>query len=77
MHNTPHTSWPWPSKACRHHAGAAGFDRFGVRRREDVLLDVFFEEDERDFVFTVPTTLTAAPPATEDRRGPLASPSRR
>ena len=21
--STPQTSWPWPSKACRHHAGAA------------------------------------------------------
>jgi hypothetical protein len=66
MHSTPHTSWPWPSKAWRHH-GAAGFDDLDGRRREDVLLDLVFEE-ERAFVFTVPTTLTAAPSAPEDRR---------
>ena len=54
---TPHTSWPWPSKACRHHAGAELvrrlLDRFGVRRREDrCSLDVFFGTDERDSSFS-------------------------
>ncbi len=39
-----------------------------VRRREEPLLDVFRAADERDFVFTVSTTLTAAPSATEDHQ---------
>jgi hypothetical protein len=73
MHRTPHTSWPCPSKTWRHHGGTSFLAGFAFERRdffrEELLLDDFAEED-REVVFTVPTTLTAAPPATEDR-GPV------